>query len=252
MLSEEKEFTHKKTSTLSIILPVFNEAKTIETVIQSLLSKKIENLNLEIIIVESNSTDGTRNIVLQYQDVPNIRLILEKNPLGKGHAVRAGLKIASGDFILIQDADLEYDINDYEELLSPLISEKSAFVLGTRHGNNGVLKMRKFNGRALFSLFLNMGHYTFTTIINLLYRQRLKDPFTMYKVFRRDCLTDIEFTADRFEFDVELLIKLIKKGYIPIEIPVSYQSRSFEEGKKIRLILDTFLMLKMVIKLRFS
>ena len=111
--------------------------------------------------------------------------------------------------------------------------------------------MRQFPKKPIQSLFLNLGHWVFTSIINVLYFQRLHDPFTMYKVFRRDCLHGLTFVCNRFEFDCELLIRLIQKGYKPIEIPISYHSRSFQEGKKIRLFLDSFLLLKIVFQLRF-
>lgn len=250
MVSDKAEIKQKKI--LSVIVPVYNESNTFTRMIKILLEKKINNVKIEIIIVESNSTDGTRIQALTYRNNPRVKLILEDKPMGKGHAVRAGLKVATGDYILIQDADLEYDINDYDKLLAPLISGQYAFVLGSRHSSRNILKMRQFSGRPILSILLNLGHCVFTQIINILYFQKLHDPFTMYKVFRRDCLNGLEFESNRFEFDVELLIKLIRKGYQPIELPVNYNSRSFEEGKKIRIFYDSFLLLKKVIQLRFK
>jgi glycosyltransferase involved in cell wall biosynthesis len=223
---------------LSVIVPAYNEAKTFEAMMAGLLRKELPGLRMEIIVVESNSTDGTREAALKYQEHARVKLILEEQPLGKGHAVRAGLKAASGDYLLIQDADLEYDLEDYDALLEQLTGGRSAFVLGSRHGGRKVLKMRQFTGQHGLSLFVNIGHWFFTALINVLFLQRLRDPFTMFKVFRRDCLFGLEFECNRFDFDYELLIKLIRKGYRPIELPVNYRSRSYKDGKKVRLFRD--------------
>jgi 2-polyprenyl-3-methyl-5-hydroxy-6-metoxy-1,4-benzoquinol methylase len=236
---------------LSVIVPAYDEAKTFGVLMEALLRKQMPGLPMEIIVVESNSTDGTREIALKYQNHPGVKLILEDEPRGKGYAVRTGLKAASGDYVLIQDADLEYDLEDYEALLEQLVAGRGAFVLGSRHGGHNVLKMRQFTGQHGLSLFLNLGHWTFTTLINLLFLQRLRDPFTMFKVFRRDCLYGLEFECNRFDFDYELLIKLIRKGYRPIELPVNYRSRSFKEGKKVRMFRDPLTWLVAIARLRF-
>ncbi|HAO79535.1 MAG TPA: glycosyltransferase family 2 protein, partial [Verrucomicrobia subdivision 3 bacterium] len=187
-----------------------------------LLLKELPDLQLEIIVVESNSMDGTRERALSYRDHPRVKLILEDQPRGKGHAVRAGLKATTGDYVLIQDADLEYDLEDYDALLEALVTGRTAFVLGSRHGGHNIWKMRQFTGQHGLSLFVNFGHWFFSTLINVLFFQRLRDPFTMFKVFRRDCLYALEFECNRFDFDFELLIKLIRKGYRPVELPVNY------------------------------
>jgi glycosyltransferase involved in cell wall biosynthesis len=180
-----------------------------------------------------------------------VKLILEEQPRGKGYAVRIGLKAATGDYVLIQDADLEYDLEDYDGLLEPLVAGRAAFVLGSRHGGRNVWKMRQFTGQFGLSLFVNLGHWFFVTLINVLFLQRLRDPFTMFKVFRRDCLYALEFECNRFDFDFELLIKLIRKGYHPIELPVNYRSRSFKEGKKVRMFRDPLTWLRALAWLRF-
>jgi 2-polyprenyl-3-methyl-5-hydroxy-6-metoxy-1,4-benzoquinol methylase len=236
---------------LSVIVPAFNEARTFEPLMQALLKKELPNLDIEIIIVESNSSDGTRELVLKYKDHPRVKLLLEERPRGKGHAVRAGLKAAAGDYVLIQDADLEYDLEDYDALLEPLLAGRCAFVLGSRHGGHNVWKMRQFTGQRSLSLFVNFGHRFFATLINILLLERIRDPFTMFKVFRRDCLYGLEFECNRFDFDFELLFKLIRKGYRPIELPVNYRSRSFAEGKKVRLFRDPLTWLKALVWLRF-
>ncbi len=237
---------------LSVIVPAFNEVKTFGALMEALLLKTMPGFQMEIIVVESNSTDGTREAALKFQDHARVKLILEDQPRGKGHAVRTGLQAATGDFLLIQDADLEYDLEDYDALLEPLLAGRAAFVLGSRHGGRNVWKMRQFTGQHGLSLFVNLGHWFFTTLINLLFLQRLRDPFTMFKVFRRDCLYALEFECDRFDFDFELLIKLIRKGYRPVELPVNYRSRSFKEGKKVRMFRDPLTWLKALARLRFS
>lgn len=237
---------------LSVIVPAYNEYNTVTKLLDKLVNKKIANVHIEIIIIESNSDDGTRDAVLKYKHLPFVKIILEDNPVGKGAAVRKGLKIATGDYVLIQDADLEYDINDYDKLIQPLIEGKTKFVLGARAMDRGVFKMRQINNKPFTSLFINFGHLFFSSLINLLYMQKLYDPFTMYKVFSRDCIKDINFKCMRFDFDGELLLKLLHKGFVPIEIPVNYEARSFEAGKKIKVIRDSLLLLKVIISCRFS
>ena len=235
---------------LSVIMAVYNEINTIRDGIERVLNKQMQGIDIELILIESNSTDGTKDVVDLYKDHPRVKTVSEQIPCGKGHAVRAGLEAATGDFILIQDADDEYDIEDYDALLEPLISGREAFVLGARHGASS-WKMRKFSGQPILTILLNSGHYFFATLVNILYWVRLKDPFTMYKVFRRDCIQNVSFECNRFDFDCELLIKLIRKGFKPIEIPVCYRSRSFAEGKKVRIFADPWTWLKAIIKYRF-
>lgn len=221
---------------LSIIVPVYNEAATFPELMRRLLGKSLEGLEREIILVESNSKDGTRAEVLKFQGQEGIRVILEEKAQGKGHAVRAGIQEAKGDILIIQDGDLEYDVNDYDQLLEPLKKFQKAFVLGSRH--SGSWKIREFSNKPLLTSLVNGAHISFAFMINLACGANLKDPFTMYKVFRRDCVWGLKFKADRFDFDWELVIKLLRKGYKPLEVPVNYLSRSWEAGKKIRIFRD--------------
>jgi len=237
--------------TLSIIIPAYNEAATIGPVLQSVVEKRLEGLDTEVIIVESNSTDGTREIVTKYQGRPGVKVILEDRPRGKGHAVRTGLAYATGDYILIQDADQEYDIEDYDVLIEPLLTGSRAFVLGSRHGGR-TWKVRQFKGKPFTGTFLNFGHWVFKTAVNLTLGLDLDDPFTMYKVFRRDCIAGLCFESNRFDFDYELLFKIVRKGYRPIEIPVNYRSRSFSEGKKVSIIRDPWTWVRAIIKFGFA
>lgn len=224
---------------LSVVLPVYNEKKTFREVIERLLAKTIPGFEIEICLIESNSTDGTREDVLAYADHPRVRLLLEDKPSGKGHAVRKGLEIATGDIILIQDADLEYDLADYEKLLDPIRRLEISFVLGSRHPTDrDDWQIRHFTEQRGVASIMNVGHVFFTWFLNVLFSQRLHDPFTMYKVFRRDCINNVPFECCRFDFDIELFGKLIRQGYRPIEIGVRYNSRSFDEGKKVSMFGD--------------
>jgi hypothetical protein len=234
----------------SIVVAAFNENRTFPVLMNALLKKAIPAVDREIIVIESNSTDGTRELAKQYQGHPEIKLVLQDRPRGKGHAVREGFRHATGDILLIQDADLEYDLDDYDALLAPILSHRALFVLGTRHA--GDWKMRQFSQQKVLSTGLNLGHAFFTRLINILFRQSMTDPFTMFKVFRRDCLFGLEFQCNRFDFDHELVIKLVRKGYRPLEVPVNYRSRSFREGKKVRLFPDPFTWLWVDLKLRFA
>lgn len=246
-----KRIEKHRPQTLSIIMPAYNEANTIGDTIRRVLAKQIDGLAIELIIVESNSTDGTREIVQSFADHDRVRTVWQEKPRGKGNAVREGLQNAKGEFILIQDADNEYDIEDYDALLEPLMSGEAAFVLGARHGG-GSWKMRQFTGQPVASMIFNFGHWFFASLINLVYWQNMKDPFTMYKVFRADCLDGLTFQCNRFDFDHELVIKLVRKGYVPKEIPVNYRSRSFAEGKKIDSRRDPLTWLATIIRLRFQ
>jgi putative flippase GtrA len=222
----------------SIIVPVFNEKATFAELMRRLLAKRLDHLGVEreIILIESNSTDGTREEAAAFSQTPGVKVLYQDRPRGKGYAVRAGLAAATGDIVLIQDADLEYDVDDYDALLEPLLQGRAAFVLGSRH--SGHSKMRQFSDQVLLGGILNFGHVCFTALINVLYGQNMRDPFTMFKVFRRDCLYGLDFECSRFDFDHELVIKLVLKGYRPLEIPVNYRSRSFKQGKKIRPFRD--------------
>jgi glycosyltransferase involved in cell wall biosynthesis len=235
---------------VSIIVPVFNERATLRTVLDTLLSKSLKGVRKEIIVVESNSTDGSRELVQHYAQHPDVRILLQDAPRGKGHAVREGLSVATGDILMIQDADLEYDIDDYDGLLAPLIAWQAMFVLGSRH--QGGWKMRKFNDAPLTAAIFNLGHGFYRTIINAFLNTSMTDPFTMYKLFRRDALHGLDLVCDRFDFDIELVMKLVRRGYVPIELPVNYAARSFAEGKKVSFTRDGLVWLWAIFKLRFS
>ena len=153
-------------TSLSVIVPVFNERGTLRELLDQLVAKRIPGMAIQFLIVESNSTDGSREIVLEYRGRPGVEVILEEKPRGKGRAVRTGLAAATGDIIMIQDADLEYDLNDYEVLLAPIIAGRQTFVLGARHGSGG-WAIRKFTDQPVHAFILNLAHWSFTLLINL-------------------------------------------------------------------------------------
>src|SRR5437588_5637637 len=235
---------------VSIVVPVFNERATFRAVMDALLAKQLPGMRKEIIVVESNSRDGSRELVQSYQGHPEVRIVLQPGPRGKGNAVREGLSHATGDIVMIQDACLEYDLDDYDGLLAPLVEWQSMFILGSRH--QGGWKMRKFNDAPLTAAVFNLGHWVFKSVINLALNSRMTDPFTMFKVFRRDALFGIDFVCNRFDFDIELVMKLVRKGYVPLELPVNYAARSFAEGKKVSVTRDGLTWLWTILKLRLS
>jgi ribosomal protein S27E len=225
------------TEKLSVVLPVFNEARYAADVIDALLHKDL-SMDKEIIIVESNSTDGTREIVQRYEGVAGVKILYEDRPRGKGHAVKTGLRAATGSILLIQDADFEYDIDDYEALLEPILQRRTNFVLGSRSLGLGDWKVRRFAHGAFKGFLMNAAQVGFAHTFNFLYQQRTTDVNTMFKVFRRECLEEFELESDGFDLDIELVCKLVKNGHAPIEVPVNYVSRDFEEGKKISFVRD--------------
>jgi glycosyltransferase involved in cell wall biosynthesis len=221
---------------LSVVMAVYNEVHTVGDVIDQVLKVDLDGRGLELVIVESNSNDGTRDIVETYADHKDVTVVYQDEPRGKGNAVREGLAAATGDVVLIQDGDLEYSVNDYPALLEPIERGDASFVLGSRHVKGR--PMRQFAQARRTSVMLNAAHWVFTGLFDVTYAVRLRDPFTMYKVFRRECVDGLTFSSDRFDFDWELVAKLIRRGHVPMEVPVTYDSRDFESGKKVRMFRD--------------
>lgn len=249
----ERAAPQDRDEVLSVVVPAFNERDTVAAVMERLLAKQIPGMTFEIVVVESNSTDGTREVVQRFASHPSVTVLYEERPRGKGHAVRTGLAHATGDYVLIQDADLEYDIDDYDALLAPLRAGQAMFVLGARHGAHGASwKMRHFTDQVAVGQVMNFGHVLFTALFNVVYGTRLRDPFTMFKVFRREAIRGLTFDANRFDFDWELVGKLVRAGHRPLEIPVSYRSRSFAEGKKVSFFRDPLTWVWACFKYRFQ
>lgn len=222
---------------LSIVFPVFNEARYVAHVIEAILAKPLK-IPKELIIVESNSTDGTREVVQTFEGREGVRVIYEDAPRGKGHAVKTGLCAVTGSIILIQDADFEYDIDDYDALLEPILQRRTAFVLGSRSLGLDDWKVRRYANNAFKGFLLNAAQVGFAKTFNFLYQQHITDVNTMFKVFRTECLNGVELECERFNLDIELACKLVKGGNSPLEVPVNYVSRGFDEGKKISFVRD--------------
>jgi len=243
---------------VSIIIAVYNEAGTVATLLDRVWAQRLPNAAKEIIIVESNSTDGSREIIAEFlarhaaDPSPGIQVIHQSRPMGKGYAIRQGFTAATGDILLIQDADLEYEVADYPDLLTPIIDGRADFVLGSRHMGPRRWKIRRFARSGLKTIFMNFGGILFHAFFNAVFSTRLTDPTSMYKVFRADCLNGLNFTCDRFDFDFELLGKLIRAGFRPLEVPVRYKSRGFDEGKKIRMFRDPPTWIFAILKSRFA
>jgi hypothetical protein len=235
---------------LSIVVPIFNERRYVKQVLEALLSLELP-LEYELIIVESNSTDGTREIVQTFDGRSRVRLIFEDRPRGKGHAVRTGLSRASGTIILIQDADFEYDLEDYPSLLRPILTHRAEFVLGSRTLGLGGWKVRRYSATPIKGWLMNFAQIVFASTYNLLYGQKASDINTMFKVFRRDCLSRFMLVSNGFELDIELACKLAAAGFAPYEVPVNYRGRGFEDGKKIRFFHDAFHSYLMLLRCKF-
>lgn len=227
--------SERREKLLSVVVPLYNEEATAGELLDKLINRKW-TMPVEFVIVESNSRDGTRDIAMQYKDRDNVRLVLEDRPAGKGNGVLNGIRHATGNYIAIQDGDLEYDVEDYDRLLQPIIDDETLFVLGSRYKKED-WHMRKFSGqKAWLADYLNLGQTLLTWLLNTACGCRLQDPFTMYKIFHKDCMYGVNFIGGNFGLDWELVIRFTRKGYVPVELPVSYNARSYEEGKHIALI----------------
>ncbi len=173
-------------------------------------------------------------MVRRFEGRPGVRVVFEDRPSGKGHAVRTGLAHVTGTIVLIQDADFEYDIDDYDALLEPILQHKATFVLGSRSLGLDDWKVRKYDKTPIKGLVLNFAQVVFARTYDVLYQQSVTDVNTMYKVFRSECLEGLDLESDGFELDIELACKLARNGNSPMEVPVNYVARGFDEGKKIR------------------
>ena len=232
---------NKETFKLSIIIPCFNEKKTIEKILaradQSL--KKYNILNYEILIVDDSSNDGTIEILKNLTKNDKIKVYFHEVNLGKGAAIHTGLKYATGDITMIQDADLEYDPLDYEKLLRPFFEANADVVYGSRFLGGGKYVRIHFFWHYLANKIL-------TFICNLFVNLNLSDMETGYKVFKTSALKSIKLKEQTFSFEPEVTIKLSKKKFKFFEVPITYNGRSYEEGKKIGLK-DAFIALKTII-----
>lgn len=226
---------------LSIIIPVYNEERNIQKVIREVKNAPVK-MQKEIIIVDDGSEDRTRKILSRhYRHDRTIKIILASKNQGKGAAIRRGLKVANGEIVLIQDADLEYSVADYPKILAPFIKNNAQVVYGSRF-------LGKISGMRWLNFLANK---ILTITANLLYGVKITDEATAYKAFRRQVIQNIKLQCQRFEFCPEVTAKLAKKGYKIVEVPIVYYGRDAAGGKKIKLR-DAFEAFWTLVKYRFK
>lgn len=230
---------------LSIVVPVYNEEKTIVKILNKLNKLIIPSVSKEIIVVDDGSTDLTRE---KLKKINADKIILHEKNKGKGVAVKTGIKSATGDYIIIQDADLEYDPEYIKLLIKPILLGSAKVVYGTRLKRMPNLKGEERTGRFLLHYFGNRLLSLFTT---LLYGQWLTDMETCYKLFPKNALKGITINARGFEFEPEITAKLLKKGYKILEIPITAKPRGYDEGKKLNTIRDGSKAFWTLLKYRF-
>lgn len=206
---------------LSVVMPVYNEVETIDEIVNRVHAVTIEK---ELIIIDDGSTDGTREKLERISRIANTRVIFQERNQGKGAALRAGFQSATGDVVIVQDADLEYDPREYPVLLQPIIDGRADVVFGSRFlsGPHRVLFFWHRVGNGLLTIFSNM-----MNDINL------TDMETCYKAFRAEVLKKIDVTSNRFGFEPEITAKVARLGCRIYEVPISYSGRTYDEGKKI-------------------
>lgn len=234
---------------LSIIIPVYNEKKTIKAILKRLMAVKLPKVEREIIIVDDKSTDGTREILREIKKKhPQFKIVFRSRNGGKGAAIRTGLKKVTGDYIIVQDADLEYNPQDIPRLLKLVREGKAEVVYGSRLKRWPNLKKDERTPRFLLHFF---GNRFLSLITSLFYGQWITDMETCYKLFPRKAVENMRLKANSFDFEPELTSKLLKKGYRIIEIPIVTEPRGYEEGKKLKTIREGSLALWTLIKYRF-
>jgi glycosyltransferase involved in cell wall biosynthesis len=228
---------------LSVVVPVYNERDTLAEIVRQIRAVDLDALGLrkEIVLVDDGSTDGTRDLLPGLAELPGVRVLLQPRNRGKGAAVRAGIEKARGDLILVQDADLEYDPRDYPVLLRPILEGRSKVVYGSR-----------FLGEHKAMYFWHqVGNKTLTTIANILYDSTMTDMETCYKLCTAEVARSFTLREKRWGFDPEFTAKILKRGHRIYEVPISYNGREFEEGKKISWR-DAFVVVGALLRYRFT
>ncbi|MBA3884454.1 MAG: glycosyltransferase family 2 protein [Acidobacteria bacterium] len=211
---------------VSIIIPVYNEERTIGEILDRVWAVDLGDIEREVVIVDDGSSDATRASIAANQHTRAGRVQVHQNPvnLGKGAAVRLGLSVATGDVLLVQDADLEFDPQEHGRLLQPILEGRADIVYGSRFLDRASELSRKSR---LANRFL-------TSLTNVLFWSKLTDMETAHKVFRREVLDDVRLRCVGFDFEPEVTAKLLLAGHRIVEVPISYKARSIEEGKKLR------------------
>ncbi len=237
---------------LSIIIPVYNEQPTVGELLRRVLHVKLpKGIEKEIIIIDDASKDRSYKIALEFKqkfsDRAKIKLLKHNYNHGKGSAVVDGINLASGEVLVIQDADLEYDPKDFEKLLQPIMDGKSQVVYGSRLKNYPLRLIGK-KKTPLITHFL--GNKFLTIVTELLYQRKVSDMETCYKMFRKEVIKGVKIKAKRFDFEPEFTAKVLKRGYRIREIPIKVTPRGYEEGKKISWR-DGFVAMWTLIKYRF-
>jgi glycosyltransferase involved in cell wall biosynthesis len=226
---------------LSVVVPVYNERNTLVEILRRMRQVRLpEGIDREIIVVDDGSSDGTREVLKQLGD-STVRVVLHPHNQGKGAAVRTGFAHATGDYVLVQDADLEYDPDDWPKLLNPVLRGKARVVYGSR-----------FTGERRNMLFLHwVGNRFLSLVTNVLYNTTLSDMETCYKLIDRALLDELDLRADKFDIEPEITAKILKRKVRIYEVPISYTGREFDEGKKITWR-DGFSALTTLVKYRFK
>lgn len=215
---------------LSVVMPVYNERRTISQIIEKIAAIKLSGITKEIVVVDDFSTDGTREALAGIKGKTDIKIIYHEKNQGKGSAVRTGLQHATGDIIIFQDADSEYDPADYEKLIQPIREGRAEVVYGSRFMGKSIKELG--NGKWILPTHF-IGNKILTLLTNILYGQNLTDMETGYKVFKADIIKSLNFKANRFDMEPEITTKLLKMHTRIYEVPIKYAARDFSQGKKI-------------------